>query len=77
MAYEFLASHLSQGYDAQLLQHAELVKDAPALGNLAIQNSVHGYAGDGGRIAGGGDAHQFASTEDFFEETAGDGFVGF
>src|SRR6266508_3067839 len=60
MACGLLACQLRRGYDAQLLHHAELVKDAPTLGDLSIHNSVYINPGDSGRLTGGWDANQFA-----------------
>src|SRR3990172_4115903 len=61
MAVECLyPARLRCGYDAQLLQHAELVKDAPTLDDLSVHNSVYAHPGDSGRLAGRRDAGQFA-----------------
>src|SRR5215211_8006547 len=59
MACELLNCKLRCGYDTQLLHHAELVKDAPAFGNLSIHNAVYDYAGDSGRLASRWHAQQF------------------
>jgi hypothetical protein len=48
VAYELFSCKLRCGDDTQLLHHAELVKDAPAFGNLAIRKSVYDYPGDSG-----------------------------
>jgi hypothetical protein len=48
--------------DAQLLHHAELVKDAPTLNDLAVYDSVYAHPGDSSRLAGRWDAGQFASV---------------
>src|SRR3990172_699820 len=61
MAVECLyPARLRFGYDAQLLQHAELVKDAPTLDDLSVYNSVYAHPGDSGRLAGRRDAGQLA-----------------
>src|SRR6266498_1800900 len=59
MACELLSCKLWHGYDAQLLHHAKLIKDAPTLGNLSIHKSVYDYPGDSGGLASCWDAHQF------------------
>src|SRR5687767_2157383 len=60
MACELLTCKLRHGNDAQLLQHAEIVKESPTLGNLSIHNSVYDYPADSGRLTGCGEALQFA-----------------
>src|SRR6476469_477065 len=49
-----------RGDDAELLQQAELVKENPGLGDLAVHHAfdVHPWGGD--RLAGGGDVAQRA-----------------
>ena len=60
VACGLLSCKLRRGYDAQLLHHAELVKDAPTLDNFSIHKSVYSDSGDSGQIASRWDAHQFA-----------------
>ena len=53
---------IRRGDHAQLLQHAELVKEAPRLDDLSILNVEHG---------------QIPLLKSFLEEAADDRFVGF
>src|SRR6266508_1407545 len=59
MAYELLSCKLRCGYDAKLLHHAKLVKDAPTLGNLSIRKAVYSDSADSGRLASRWHAQQF------------------
>src|SRR5688572_9191280 len=60
MACELLTCKLRHGNDAQLLQHAEIVKEAPTLRNLSIHNSVYDYPADSGGLTCCWEALQFA-----------------
>jgi hypothetical protein len=49
-----------RGDHAQLLQHAELVKEAPRLNDLSILNSVYAHPDDSRRLAGRWEAGKLA-----------------
>ena len=46
--YELLDCDFRRGYDTQLLHHAELVKDAPTLGDLSTHNPIYSDSGHSG-----------------------------
>src|SRR5688572_11492752 len=60
MDYELVSCKLRHGDRAQLLHHAEFIKDAPTLGNLSIHKSVYRDSGNSGRLAGRRESCQFA-----------------
>src|SRR5687768_9018324 len=60
MDYELANCKLRHGDSAQLLHHAEFIKNAPTLDNLSIHKSVYRDSGDRGRLTGRRETCQFA-----------------